>query len=70
MHVSNGALSSFAEYLAGFHGQGKYDGSVVNWVNGRLLQLVASRRGFDARFSPFKQRRESHVKTLTVQMRD
>ena len=69
MHVSNGALSSFAdtlpllhpfgrlvchdlfttsaaEYRAGFHGPGKYDGSVVNWVNGPLLQLFASRRCF------------------------
>ena len=70
MHVSNGALSSFADtlpllhpfgrvvchdlfttdtgqYRAGFYGPGKYDGSIVNWVNGPLLQLFASRRGFD-----------------------
>jgi hypothetical protein len=93
MHVSNGALSSFADtlpllhpfgrlvchdlfttthgdYRAGFFGPGKYDGSVVNWVNGPLLQLLASRRGFEARFSPFTQRPASNVKTLTVQVRD
>jgi hypothetical protein len=93
MHVSNGALSSFADtlpllhpfgkmvchdlfttttgdYRAGFYGPGKYDGSVVNWVNGPLLQLIASRRGFEARFSPFTQRPASNVKTLTVQVRD
>ena len=93
MHVSNGALSSFAdtlpllhpfgrlvchdlfttspgEYRAGFFGPGKYDGSVVNWVNGPLLQLLASRRGFGVRFSPFKQRPASNVKTLTAQVRD
>jgi hypothetical protein len=93
MHVSNGALSSFAdtlpllhpfgrmvcrdlfttrpgEYRTGFFGPGKYDGSVVNWVNGPLLQLLASRRGFDVRFSAFKQRSASNVKTLTVQVRD
>jgi hypothetical protein len=93
MHVSNGALSSFADtlpllhpfgrmvchdlfttahgdYRAGFYGPGKYDGSVVNWVNGPLLQLLASRRGFEARFSPFTQRPASNVKTLTVQVRD
>ena len=74
MHVSNGALASFAdtlpllhpfgrvvchdlfttaagEYRSGFYGPGKYDGSVVNWVNGPLLQLLASRRGYDVRFS-------------------
>jgi hypothetical protein len=93
MHVSNGALSSFAdtlpllhpfgrlvchdlfttspgEYRAGFFGPGKYDGSVVNWVNGPLLQLLASRRGFAVRFSPFTQRPASNVKTLTAQVRD
>jgi hypothetical protein len=93
MHVSNGALSSFADtlpllhpfgrlvchdlfttsaaqYLAGFRGPGKYDGSVVNWVNGPLLQLFASRRGFDVQFAPFKQRLGSHVTTLTAQVRD
>jgi hypothetical protein len=93
MHVSNGALASFAdtlpllhpfgrivchdlfttspgEYRGSFHGPGKYDGSVVNWVNGPLLQLLASRRGFGVRFSPFKQRQASNVKTLTAQVRD
>jgi hypothetical protein len=93
MHVSNGALSSFAdtlpllhpfgrlvchdlfttsshEYRAGFYGPGKYDGSVVNWVNGPLLQLLASRRGFGVRFSPFTQRPASNIKTLTAQIRD
>ncbi|MGH3263303.1 MAG: hypothetical protein ACRDNS_15065, partial [Trebonia sp.] len=62
--------TSPGEYRAGFLGPGKYDGSVVNWVNGPLLQLLASRRGFDVRFSPFTQRTGSNVKTLTAQVRD
>jgi hypothetical protein len=93
MHVSNGALASFADtlpllhpfgrvvchdlfltghgqYRAGFYGPGKYDGSVVNWVNGPLLQLFASRRGFDVRFTQFKRRAGSNIKTLTAQVRD
>ncbi|HLH82155.1 MAG TPA: hypothetical protein VKV38_02740 [Trebonia sp.] len=93
MHVSNGALASFAgtlpllhpfgrvvchdlfltghdQYRAGFYGPGKYDGSVVNWVNGPLLQLFASRRGFDVRFTQFKRRAGSNIKTLTAQVRD
>jgi hypothetical protein len=93
MHVSNGALASFADtlpllhpfgrlvchdlfttgheqYHTGFYGPGKYDGSTVNWVNGPLLALLASRRGFDVRFAPFKQRPGSNVKTLTAQVRD
>ena len=93
MHVSNGALSSFADtlpllhpfgrvvchdlfttghdqYRTGFFGPGKYDGSTVNWVNGPLLQLFASRRGFDVSFAPFKERPGSNIKTLTAQVRD
>jgi hypothetical protein len=93
MHVSNGALSSFADtlpllhpfgqvvchdlfltghdqYRAGFYGPGKYDGSTVNWINGPLLALLASRRGFGVRFSEFKQRAGTNVGTLTAQVRD
>ena len=93
MHVSNGALASFAETLAllhpygrlichdlfvtepgqyrhGFYGPGKYDGSVVNWVNGPLLQLVASRRGFGVTISPFGGREGANVRTLTATVRD
>ena len=58
------------QYRTGFYGPGKYDGSTVNWVNGPLLQLFASRRGFDVAFTEFKQRPGSNVKTLTAQVRD
>jgi hypothetical protein len=58
------------QYRAGFYGPGKYDGSVVNWVNGPLLQLVASRRGFEVAFTPFRQRPGSNITTLTAQARD
>jgi hypothetical protein len=58
------------QYRTGFYGPGKYDGSVVNWVNGPLLQLVASRRGFEVRFTPFRQRPGSNITTLTAQARD
>jgi hypothetical protein len=93
MHVSNGALASFAEtlpllhpfgrltchdlfateagqYQVGFHGPGKYDGSVVNWVNGPLLQLAGNRRGFHVRIEPFATRPAASVKTLTATVRD
>jgi hypothetical protein len=62
--------TSAAQYRVGFRGPGKYDGSVVNWVNGPLLALFGSRRGFDVRFSAFRQREEAHVRTLTAQVRD
>ncbi len=92
MHVSNGALASFAGtlpllhpfgrlqchdlfltgpggYLTGFHGPGKYDGSVVNWVNGPLLALAGNRRGFDVQIAA-SRRPGANVKTLTAQVRD
>jgi hypothetical protein len=63
-------LTGSHQYRTGFYGPGKYDGSVVNWVNGSLLQLVASRRGFGVEFTPFRQRPGSNVTTLTAQARD
>ncbi len=63
-------LTSPRQYRSGFYGPGKYDGSVVNWVNGPLLQLVANRRGFEVGFTPFRQRPGSNITTLTAQARD
>lgn len=63
-------LTDSEQYRTGFYGPGKYDGSVVNWVNGPLLQHVGRRRGFDVRISEFAQRPGAKVKTLTADMRD
>ena len=58
------------QYHTGFAGPGKYDGSVVNWVNGPLLQLAGNRRGFDVRIGPLPGRPAGHVKMLSAQVRD
>lgn len=58
------------QYLNGFRGPGKYDGSVVNWVNGRLLAAIGSRRGFDVTFAPFAHRIGANVITMTARARD
>ena len=58
------------QYLNGFRGPGKYDGSVVNWVNGRLLGAIGSRRGFDVSFAPFAYRAGANVMTMTARARD
>ncbi|HEX9031075.1 MAG TPA: hypothetical protein VF834_04475 [Streptosporangiaceae bacterium] len=63
-------VTSPAAYRAGFFGPGKYDGSIVNWVNGPLLKLVGNRRGFDVQITPFSGRPEATVKTLVAQVRD
>jgi hypothetical protein len=93
MHVSNGALSSFAQtlpllhpygrlhchdlflddirgYRSGFFGPGKYDGSVVNWINGPLLHRLGSRNGYDVQIAPFAARPSANVKTLSAQVRE
>jgi hypothetical protein len=63
-------LDDVRRYHTGFFGPGKYDGSVVNWVNGPLLRHIGGRAGFDVRISPFAQRPSSNVKTLTAAVHD
>jgi hypothetical protein len=63
-------VTDIHQYLNGFRGPGKYDGSVVNWVNGRLLQAIGSRRGFDVTFAPFAYRTGANVMTMTARARD
>jgi hypothetical protein len=57
------------EYRTGFRGPGKYDGSVVNWVNGPLLAHIGARKGFDVSFAPFR-RPGSNITTMTAAVRD
>jgi hypothetical protein len=63
-------VTSPVAYHAGFYGPGKYDGSVLNWVNGPLLKLAGNRRGFDVAITPFSGRPEANVRTLVAQVRD
>lgn len=58
------------QYRTGFLGPGKYDGSVVNWVNGPLLQHIGRRKGFDVSYAPFAHRSGTNIVTLTGQVRD
>ncbi len=63
-------VTDLHQYQVGFHGPGKYDGSVVNWVNGPLLELIGTRRGFDVLFAPFAHRTGTSIKTMMAQVRD
>jgi hypothetical protein len=56
-------------YHTGFRGPGKYDGSIVNWVNGALLRHIGGRNGFDVSFTPFAYRPGTNVVTLTARAR-
>jgi hypothetical protein len=57
-------------YRTNFRGPGKYDGSVVNWVNGPLLAHVGRRKGFDVQYAPFRHRSSGNIITMTAQVRD
>jgi hypothetical protein len=57
------------QFRNGFRGPGKYDGSVVNWVNGPLLAHIGARKGFDVSFAPFR-RSGSNITTMTADVRD
>ena len=61
--------TSADHYRTGFRGPGKYDGSVVNWVNGPLLAHIGARKGFDVAFTPFA-RPGSNIVTMTADVRD
>ena len=63
-------LTDIRDYHRGFYGPGKYDGSVVNWVNGPLLRHVGRRAGFDVRISPFAPRPSANIRTLTAAVRE
>jgi hypothetical protein len=63
-------VTDILQYTNNFRGPGKYDGSVVNWVNGPLLAAIGSRRGFDVAFQPFAHRTGANVLTMTARSRD
>ncbi|MGH2583665.1 MAG: class I SAM-dependent methyltransferase [Dehalococcoidia bacterium] len=63
-------ITEIEQYQTGFRGPGKYDGSVVNWVNGPLLAALGRRHGFDVSFQPFGHRTGSNVTTLTARVRE
>ncbi len=63
-------ITDVEQCRTGFRGPGKYDGSVVNWVNGPLLAHIGSRKGIDVRYAPFAHRKGTSIVTMTAQVRD
>jgi hypothetical protein len=70
LQVQDIFVTSMEEYRQGFRGPGKLDGSVVNWVNGPLLQAVAARAGYDLHYAPFRYRPGSRTSILYTTQRD
>ena len=63
-------VTNLAGYGTGFRGPGKYEGSVVNWVNGNVLAALGGRRGFDVSFRTFAFRAGSNITTMTAEVRE
>ena len=70
LQVQDIFVTTMEEYRQGFRGPGKLDGSVVNWVNGPLLQAAAARAGYDVHFAPFRYRAGSRTSILYTTQRD
>lgn len=70
LQVQDIFVTDLNDYRLGFHGPGKLDGSIVNWVNGALLRGVAERTGYDLHFAPYKYRKGSKTSILYTSPRE
>jgi len=70
LQVQDIFVTQLNDYSIGFHGPGKLDGSIVNWVNGALLREVAARAGYDLHFAPFHYRTGSKTSVLYTTQRE
>lgn len=70
LQVQDIFVTDLNEYRTGFHGPGKLDGSIVNWVNGALLRGVAERSGYDLHFAPYRYRKDSKTSILYTSPRE
>jgi hypothetical protein len=70
LQVQDIFVTDLHDYCLGFHGPGKLDGSIVNWVNGALLREVAGRAGYDLHFAPFRYRPGSQTSILYTTRRE
>lgn len=55
---------------AAYRGPGKLEGSIVNWLNGPIFQLVGERLGFRVSIEPFAYREGSNTLVLSARPRD
>jgi SAM-dependent methyltransferase len=62
-------VRDLGEYSS-FRGPGKIEGSIVNWLNGPLFQMVGERLGFHVGLEPFTYRAGSNIVVLTARRRD
>ncbi len=62
-------VREISQYAA-YRGPGKLEGSIVNWLNGPVFQLVGERAGFNVSVEPFTYREGSNTVVLSARPRD
>jgi hypothetical protein len=63
-------VTDASAYERSFRGPGKYDGSVVNWVNGVLLAAIGRRNGYEVEYETFQHRGGSNIITLKARVQE
>ena len=70
LQVQDIFVCNIKDYVQGFRGPGKLDGSFVTWVNGAFLHAVGARAGYHVNFAPFSYRKGSRTQILYTTRRD
>jgi len=63
-------VTDAGQYQRSYRGPGKYDGSVVNWVNGAVLAAVGRRNGYEVTYETFTHRTGSNIMTLIARVQE
>ena len=63
-------VTDAGQYQRSYRGPGKYDGSVVNWVNGAVLAAVGRRNGYEVQYETFTHRTGSNIMTLIARVQE
>jgi hypothetical protein len=66
LQVQDLFVTQLAQFQGAFRGPGKMEGSIVNWLNGPLFQLVGAHMGYDVHLEPFAYREKSNIVVLTT----
>jgi hypothetical protein len=70
LEVQDIFVAKVSDYMQGFRGPGKLDGSILNWVNGAMLAEIGRQAGYDVHFAPFRYREKSNTSILYTTQRE
>ena len=68
--VAQDLFAGDVSHYASYRGPGKLEGSIVNWINAPIFQLIGERSGFEVTVEPFAYREGSNISVLSARHRD